>query len=119
MQAYNQLSPRPQDSSCPVEELSLDDEICSSVFWRLRKPEDYGVVMARSAVLAGYERGCWGATEAFHALAEFELFGTTEEFMEIYLRGVRAKAAEVDDEISILPSPTVLGLSSAREANHG
>jgi hypothetical protein len=77
--------------------------------------------MARSAILSGYECGCWGATEAFNALAENDLFGSTEDFMRAYLAGVRALAAEIEHSISIdLSSGAILGLASAREGrSHG
>jgi len=109
----------PQQDVDGIHELSLDDEICASAFWRLRKPEDYGIVMARSAVLSGYEHGSWGATEAFNALAENDLFGSTEDFMRAYLAGVRALAAEIEPEISIAPPAGPLLEALAEGRNHG
>jgi hypothetical protein len=83
--------PQAQDLDA-VEDLSLEDEIVASCFWRLRDPEPFGDVQARSAILLGYELGHWGALEAFNALESRGLFGDVETFLRFFAAGVRALA---------------------------
>jgi hypothetical protein len=85
--------PQAQDV-VPVEDLSLEDEIVASCFWRLRDPEPFGDTQARSAILLGYELGHWGPTEAFWALVERGLLGDIDSFMPVYAAGWRALAEE-------------------------
>jgi hypothetical protein len=101
----------PQADFPDVENLSLEDKIVASAFWRLRDPEPFGETQARHAILYGFDHGHWGATETFNALEALGLFGDVEFFVRAFSAGVAALSSERRLPPSDLP-PAAPGMRS-------